>query len=362
MGTQDQQNEGGLYAYAWVKNALSPVLVSVFFLLTVLGSPAVLATPQPQDASRSRSPLVVVRALGKMDADILRLACRSLLESMPLRCEIRASEPEAAYEDQWDQARHQFDARGLLERSFRRDRSKDAHVELLLTDLDIFEGDRPYVFGLGSLTDRVAVISIARLQEKKQTRAQLFSRIVKLVLHEVGHTMGLPHDANRHCVMRTDPTVSSLDTAPPTLCERCHQRLASAADKIAGPGQIQLGRARGLLVRGELDAARHASLLLLKGANADEALLYDLGEMFLRAGENGDAIALLRRTLNKDPQSARAHVSLGLAFKRRGLGSDLEAAVYHFEQAVELQPRWKRVHAYALQLRDDLARAQGPAS
>ena len=146
------------------QNRWSPVLICCALLLTFLGGSST-ALAKAADASRSaqsRPPLVVVTSLGHVDASTMRLACRSLLETLPIRCELRGQEPEEDYKHAWSETRGQLDAREVLEQIFRR-RSVDAHVELMLTDFDIYEGERPYVFGLGSLTDRVAVISTARI-------------------------------------------------------------------------------------------------------------------------------------------------------------------------------------------------------
>ncbi len=332
------------------------MLTLTLMLIAMLGSPRVLATTQTahRAVEVARIPLVVVTSLGPMSPATLRQACRSLLQTLPVRCELRGQEPEADYRHAWNEARQQLDARALLERIFRR-RSVDAHVELMLTDVDIYEGERPYVFGLGSLTDRVAVISTSRIHGSAN---QISERVVKLVRHEVGHAMGLPHHEDRSCVMRSDPTVASLDTAPLTLCESCRMRFGRVSALMSRPGQTGLDHTRGLLVRGELEAARIEAAALAK--DADGPMLDELGHLFLRARANDDAIRLLELSVRHSPGLAVAHVHLGLALQQRGRNHDRLRAIDHFDHALNLEPQWDQVQALVLQLRDGMATAQGP--
>ncbi len=185
-------------------------------------------------------PLVVVRGLGGVAPASLEHACRALLSSAPVRCEIRPPRPAGTYLAAWNEMRHQYDGRVLLQALFLQ-RAGDAHVELLVTSRDMYEAGKPYVFGLASLIDRVAIISTARIEDGTSRTAR---RLAKLVLHEAGHTFGLGHHHDDDCVMRTDATVASLDTAPLHACPRCHARLVQRAGELATPGPFAEDRAR----------------------------------------------------------------------------------------------------------------------
>lgn len=49
-------------------------------------------------------------------------------------------------------------------------------------------------------------------------------RIFKEVLHELGHSYGLPH-CNRNCVMRFSNSVYDVDRKPPEYCTKCKLEL-----------------------------------------------------------------------------------------------------------------------------------------
>lgn len=314
------------------------------FALCGLGVPALAASEQPVPASdRVRPPLVVVRTVGAVSDADARLACRALLAQLQVRCEVRGGRPTDVLASAFDTKRAQIDARKGLELLFR-DRTADALVEIDLTADDIFEDGKPFVFGLASLSDRIAIISTARLQSSD---GRVYAdRLTKLVMHEAGHTFGLHHHAADHCVMRRDPSVVSLDDAPTTPCQRCHSKLLRRAQALARPGQLALDRARGLLVRRDPDAARQLLLGTVWAGEYESALLHEFGVAFHKSGQLDDAIGIFQFLVEESPSHARGHVSLGIALEARANTGDRAKAIAHFERALELRPDWTTVSVH----------------
>lgn len=304
---------------------------------------------------KARPPLVVVRAVGPVPSETLRFACRSLLQTYPVRCEIRASRSILKLMPAWDAKREQIDAREALDILFEQ-RSESALVELDITTLDIYEQRKPYVFGLASLTDRVAIVSLARLADEPD---KLHRRMQKLVLHEAAHTLGLHHHESDQCVMRQDPTPESLDTAPNRLCHKCHAALVRQTKTLARPGQSTLDRVRGHLVRAQRQPAREALVRMLWNGKYDVELLRDFGKVFLEAGQANEAISVYRYALQleEDPQS---RVQLGIAFQMRGREGDHARAIQQFERALEMRPEWDIVAQHLDGLQRRSPSAQGP--
>jgi len=291
----------------------------------------------PVDAPR---PLVVVRALGPVPHERLRSTCRSLLKAFPVRCEVRDGRDLLSAWSAWDADRVQLDARAALDIMFR-DRDPEALVELDITGVDIFEVEKPYVFGLASLTDRIALVSLSRIDDDGRNRLE--RRLHKLVLHEVGHTFGLHHHDDHDCVMRQDPTVDSLDSAPDRPCAECHAKLAEQAERLVRPGQSALDRARGWLVRGEHDEARLQLADTLHSGEFDHELLRSFATAFFEARQYNESISVLRFVVKQDPEAAEAHVDLGLCYQMRARSGDVERAIEHLELALELRPDWQLV-------------------
>jgi predicted Zn-dependent protease len=324
-------------------------------LFAVAGSPKVTAARTRANASL-RPPLIVVREVGNVPSGTLLAVCRGLLAAYPVRCEIRTgrtlSETRA-----WNPRRGQLDARQALESMFR-DRAGDAVAEINVTQVDIFESGKPYVFGLASLTDRVALVSLHRIDDGSPSFS---SRLTKLVLHEAGHALGLHHHDVQRCVMRQDSTPASLDTAPKGPCEQCHTMLSRQARRLTRPGQLALDRARSHLVRGEPTSAREHLAGTLSRGEFDEDVLAEFGRAFFEAEQYNESISILRYVVKHDPNLADAHANLGLAYQLRARKGDRRQAIRHFQRALELRPGWALVAAHLDGLQDPTPTAQGPA-
>jgi archaemetzincin len=91
-------------------------------------------------------------------------------------------------------------------------RSADGYVEGL-----------NFVFGLASPRLGVASVYTARLQGPR-----LRERMLKLILHETGHLLGLGHCSDPHCVMRFSNSIIELDEKGDRFCPRCSARLREA--------------------------------------------------------------------------------------------------------------------------------------
>ena len=83
------------------------------------------------------------------------------------------------------------------------------------------------VFGLGMCPGPACVISTYRLKGASVSTEKLKERLIKVVLHEIGHNLGLPHcSANAECLM-TDAggTIKQVDMEKKWLCPACRIKL-----------------------------------------------------------------------------------------------------------------------------------------
>lgn len=329
--------------------SLHGLLWTVFAAIALCGlSVPSLSRADEEVRDARRPPLVVVRAVGSVPGSDARMACRALLAQLQVRCEVRDARPMDVLASAVNEKRGQIDARKGLELLFR-DRAADALIEIDLTDQDIFEHGKPFVFGLASLSDRIAIISTARLRSENPD--VYADRLTKLVMHEGGHTFGLHHHNHDDCVMRRDPSVASLDDAPTTPCDRCRSKLTRRAKTLARPGQLALDRARGLLVRRDPDSARQLLLGTVWAGEYGPAVLHEFGIAFAKSGQRDDAIGIFQFLVEESPDHARGHVSLGMALQARDEDGDREQAIKHFERALELRPEWSTVEAHLSKMR-----------
>lgn len=97
--------------------------------------------------------------------------------------------------------------------------------------LDAYEPGLNFVFGLASITDKACSVFTKRLKptlDKGVANNDLYvERVVKEVVHELGHLAGLKHCSNRECVMSFSNSVSDVDAKKRFFCEKCSRLLRS---------------------------------------------------------------------------------------------------------------------------------------
>ena len=99
---------------------------------------------------------------------------------------------------------------------------------LAVTERDLFIPVLTFVYGQAQLSGRVAVISLARLRQEfyglPPNREIFLERAYKEALHEVGHTFGLVHCADRNCAMALGTNIRQIDSKRAAFCASCAAR------------------------------------------------------------------------------------------------------------------------------------------
>jgi len=99
---------------------------------------------------------------------------------------------------------------------------------LAIINEDITVKRTDYIFGLGTLGGKYALVSPYRLKEcyySRECREEVFyDRLLKEALHELGHTMGLTHCRNQECNMKFSSTVEEIDKKSLFFCSHCFTR------------------------------------------------------------------------------------------------------------------------------------------
>ena len=98
-----------------------------------------------------------------------------------------------------------------------------------VTDKDLFEQGLNYVFGEASPAYGAAIISLCRLKQEFDgalpDSGLLIDRMVKEAVHELGHTFGLGHCSDIHCVMHFSNCLADTDIKNSSFCSKCHPKL-----------------------------------------------------------------------------------------------------------------------------------------
>ena len=109
--------------------------------------------------------------------------------------------------------------------------------------------------------------------------------------------------------------------------------------------------------RYEETAAKIEKISRERKLTADEAA--DLGALYVRLGEPGKAVEILRAAQREHPNHFRLVANLGTAWQLQG---DLEQAAVYLEQAVRLAPgKWQKAEEYHLKLVRLRSRSLTPA-
>jgi len=98
-----------------------------------------------------------------------------------------------------------------------------------LTEADCYATGLNFIFGQATMGGRGALVALPRLRQSfyglPEDPSLFRERVLKEVAHELGHTWGLSHCADRHCVMHFSNTLHDTDVKGARFCPRCRDRL-----------------------------------------------------------------------------------------------------------------------------------------
>ena len=124
--------------------------------------------------------------------------------------------------------RGQYHSTEILKR-LSSDLPQDALRVVGVTDLDLFIPVLTFVFGEAQVNNPCAIVSFYRLKQEvyglPADEKLLRERLLKEILHELGHTFGLTHCQSWQCVMHTSHTVEAVDVKPGRFCRSCRAQL-----------------------------------------------------------------------------------------------------------------------------------------
>jgi archaemetzincin len=94
--------------------------------------------------------------------------------------------------------------------------------------VDLFLPVFTHLFGFAQLTGEAGVVSTYRLRPEpfsEESGPLLKDRLLKEVLHEMGHTFGLVHCPAPWCVMKSSRIPEELDLKDANFCAPCLRQL-----------------------------------------------------------------------------------------------------------------------------------------
>jgi archaemetzincin len=173
--------------------------------------------------------LIAVVPLGKVEEDVLRVVADSLQGILRLPVDVWGVMPIP--EDAFIRARNQYNAMAIIRYLAENHSERSLKVIGIMTK-DICNPIITYVFGEAYMGGRAAVMSSARLSVtptgEPVSRERFLDRVVKVAIHEIGHTFNIPHCHTGRCVMRASNNLIELDDKLNYLCNYCELFLADA--------------------------------------------------------------------------------------------------------------------------------------
>jgi len=145
------------------------------------------------------------------------------------------TEEEQPVAEAFSRDRRQYSADVLL--SALLNPSPQASVKRLgVTDVDLYLPVFAHVLGSAQLDGKVGIASTHRLRPEfagdPADRQVLRLRILKEVLHELGHTFGLVHCGLSWCVMSASLLPEHVDLKDPSYCRSCAETIGVPRDGI----------------------------------------------------------------------------------------------------------------------------------
>lgn len=134
----------------------------------------------------------------------------------------------------FDPIRKQYYSTKILERLSDNIPSNAIKV-IAITDVDLFIPILTYVFGEAQLGGEACIISTYRLKESYHSidsRPIYRRRMIKEVIHELGHTFNLRHCKDHKCIMHYCRGIDDVDRKTEELCRYCDVLLKDELKRI----------------------------------------------------------------------------------------------------------------------------------
>jgi archaemetzincin len=166
-------------------------------------------------------------ALGPVDPEIMRRLRTAVSKILSLP--VRVLRPLAMPEQTFHIVRGQYHSTQILEYLLSINDSGAFRI-LGVTSADLYIPILTFVFGEAQLNGKAALISLVRprgdIDGTNPSHKLILKRLIKLGIHELGHTFGLGHCREEGCLMGFAANIEKLDQKNLSFCQYCQVLLA----------------------------------------------------------------------------------------------------------------------------------------
>jgi len=134
----------------------------------------------------------------------------------------------------YDLTRDQYHSTAILEKLASTSPPSATKI-VAITHVDLFIPILTHVYGEAQLAGKACIVSTFRLQEGLSVtniEKEFENRVVKEVLHELGHTFNLRHCDDRSCIMHYCRSIKDVDRKTDQLCRYCKILLKDELKKM----------------------------------------------------------------------------------------------------------------------------------
>jgi len=171
---------------------------------------------------------ILLVAIGEVDHKVIETLKYDLNRVFKKKVLMGKGMPQPDYA--FNKKRNQYLSTAILKAMMEKKEYATYEKILGIIDHDLYVPKLNFVFGEAS--QRVAIISLTRLRNEfynlPKDQSLFRKRVLTEAVHELGHTYGLRHCGNPHCVMFFSNSLIDTDMKGPAFCQRCKNKLSNS--------------------------------------------------------------------------------------------------------------------------------------
>jgi archaemetzincin len=169
---------------------------------------------------------ILLVPVGEIDKKVIERLQVDLGKIFDKQVEVGKGMPHPDYA--YNKKRNQYLSTAILKTLMEQKGTMAYEKVLGVVDQDLYVPELNFVFGEAG--QKAAVISLTRLRQEfyrlPQDQNLFYKRVLTEAVHELGHTYGLGHCRDSHCVMFFSNSLMDTDRKGAEFCPECKQKIS----------------------------------------------------------------------------------------------------------------------------------------